>query len=90
MNDIENKFYVYAYLDPRKPGEYIYGNYSFDYEPFYIGKGCGSRMSRHLWETEKNNSNNYKTNIIHKIKKLNLLPIIIIYKDNLTNEESII
>ena len=33
--------YVYAYLDPRKPGKYSYKglNVSFLYEPFYIGKG---------------------------------------------------
>jgi len=33
-----NKYYVYVYLDSRKPGKYKYGEYEFDYEPFYVGK----------------------------------------------------
>ena len=38
-------FYVYAYLDPRKPGVFQYKDFRFDYEPFYIGKGC-QRISK--------------------------------------------
>ena len=34
------KFYVYAYLDPTKPGKYVYDNIEFEFEPFYVGKGC--------------------------------------------------
>ena len=41
MND--NKFYVYVYLDPRKPGSFKFGEYEFDYEPFYVGKGKKNR-----------------------------------------------
>jgi len=34
-------FYVYIYLDPRKPGRYVYGDYCFLYEPFYVWKNIG-------------------------------------------------
>jgi hypothetical protein len=35
------KYYVYAFLDKSKPGNFNYGDLKFDYEPFYIGKGTG-------------------------------------------------
>jgi len=42
------KFYVYIYLDPQKPGNFSYGPYHFDFEPFYVGKGFGDRYLKHL------------------------------------------
>jgi len=48
MESDKNRFYVYVYLDPRKPGNYTYGDYHFDYEPFYVGKGCDDRLNDHL------------------------------------------
>ena len=41
-----NDFYVYVWLDPRKPGEYKYGKYMFDHEPIYVGKGYKNRGLR--------------------------------------------
>ena len=42
-------FFVYCFVDVRKPGKFKYFEYEFDYEPFYIGKGSGSRPIRHFY-----------------------------------------
>lgn len=76
-------YYVYVYLDPRKPGKYKYGKYEFNYEPFYIGKGKINRYKSYK------NRNNYFINIINKLKKLKLKPIIIKLYENLNENESI-
>ena len=51
----DRRFYVYVYTDPRKDnGPYKYGEYEFEYEPFYVGKGIGNRKNNHLNEATKN------------------------------------
>jgi len=71
----ENQFYVYVLLDPRKPGEYKYGEYEFDHEPFYVGKGKGNRLNEHVWEAEKYLHEEKTTILIecknpHKVNKI--------------------
>ena len=78
------KYYIYIYLDPRKSGNYKYGEYEFDYEPFYIGKGKGRRYK------EINGRNKYFKNKISKIKKYGLKPLVIKFKENLDEENSFI
>lgn len=73
-------FYVYVYLDPRKPGKFQYLEYSFEYEPFYIGKGHKNRMYFHRHLLGKNN---LKNGILSKLKALNLEPIILKVKENI-------
>lgn len=67
---MDNSFYVYVLLDPRKPGKYIYREYSFEYEPFYIGKGHGGRVNYHLTNYDlENGVNPHRRNKIKKILK---------------------
>lgn len=47
------KYYTYVLLDPFSPGHWEYENYTFGYEPFYIGKGTGDRCDRHVKESCK-------------------------------------
>jgi hypothetical protein len=74
---MEAKYYVYVYLDPRKKGKFIYDDYKFEYEPFYVGKGCQERCLDHVHpgklQTEKNT---YKSRKIKKIISEGLNPII--------------
>jgi len=70
----ENRFYVYALLDPRKPGKYEYGDICFLYEPFYIGKGTGRRIKSHYYSINLV-PNTPKTQKIKKLFSLNLKPI---------------
>jgi len=87
MND---NFYIYVYLDPRKPGKYVYENYVFDYEPFYIGMGKNNRWRQHLSEARYHrDSNKHKCRIIRKIETiLNTEPIIVKLKENINIKEA--
>lgn len=69
MKSDQQIFYVYVYLDPRKPGDHNYGEYHFDYEPFYVGKGKNKRLYKHLQPAKlKNGENKSFTNKIMKIQ----------------------
>jgi hypothetical protein len=77
---IDNNFYTYLYLDQRKlKGNYRYGEFVFDYEPFYVGKGRNKRLKQSLKEAyEYKDKNPFKCRIIRLIKKeLNQKPVII-------------
>ena len=78
----ENKFYVYAYLDPRKFCRLSYNDFSLLYEPFYIGKGNGNRDISHLSKYKLNKISNL-SNRINEIKLNGFEPIIIRLYDNL-------
>ena len=79
------KYYVYAYLDPRKPGKFKYGNTYFDFEPFYIGKGQSRRKYFHLWSAKQGEmlGNPHKYRKILNIIGENLEPIIVEVKSNM-------
>lgn len=97
MNDIESKstFSVYAILDPRKPGIFHYNEceHTFDYEPFYIGRGggkCYKRKYRHLSEKMygREGNNLIKINKIKSIRNDGYEPIFIVIHSELSLEES--
>jgi len=77
-----NNFYVYAWLDPRKPGKYVYDNYSFNYEPYYIGKGKKYRKGA------LTNRNKFTINKLNKIQRKGFENRIYMIKDNLTEENA--
>lgn len=79
----ENIFYNYIYLDPRKPGNYNYQVFHFDYEPFYVGKGQGGRCYNHLNETKNRTCNLKKFYKVQKILKQGLEPIVLKIYENL-------
>lgn len=84
------KYYVYVYLDPRKAGTFEYGGeFKFDYEPFYVGKGQGKRKDSHIRNCNlKQERNLHKLNKINKIMRLGFKPIIIVVKDNMLEEDA--
>ena len=79
-------FYVYVYLDPRKPGLFKYNDLKFDFEPFYVGKGTKNRAYSGIRDKNKC----LKVTKIRSILKSDNFPIIIKLYENITNEESFI
>ena len=85
-----NIFYTYIYLDPRKKGPFTYGEFEFEYEPFYVGKGHNNRYLSHLIEANNIKNKSWKHNKIRKIKKeLKCDPIIKIIHNNLYEKEAL-
>jgi len=80
-----DKYYVYIYLNPLKSGNYNYGKYHFDFEPFYVGQG--NRLYQHL-TTHNLKYTTIKVNIIKKILKENQKPIIIKLHENMLESDS--
>ncbi len=76
-------YYTYIYMNPLKPGKFIYENLEFDYEPFYVGRGFGDRSLKHIWiaKNHPTKGNRHKSNIINKIIRSGSEPIIYYIKD---------
>lgn len=79
-----NSYYVYAFLDPRKPKYYCYESICFLFEPFYIGKGRGRRLQN----TTRACRGTYVSNKIEKIKRLKLEPIVLKINDSLNEQDA--
>jgi len=86
---MENKFYVYALLDPRESGNFNYDNLdlSFRYKPFYIGKGgTPYQLFSHLKQVKNGKIDKHNPRKSYTIRNMlveNVEPIIIKIKDNL-------
>ena len=80
-------YYVYIYLDPRKPGNFKFENYFFTHEPIYIGKGTRNRMRHHLVQRLKKKTLFY--NKLNKIISEGNEPIFYKLFDNLSEEEAL-
>lgn len=88
----QDPYYVYVLCDPRKPGEFKYGKWKFTHEPFYAGKGKGSRALRHFQDYIRNsasqNYNTRKTKRIAAIHRATGLEPIVKYCRGLTEERA--
>ena len=67
---MKNIFYVYVYLDSRFPGDYKYGDLTFNYKPFYVGKGKDNRYLDHLKVVENNRKLPYNAKRYEIIKDI--------------------
>jgi len=76
--------YVYVYLNPLKLGNYKYGKFNFNYEPFYIGLGKNKRIDSHIKKAVYNKEKSFKDNVILKILKENQEPLRYKLYENLT------
>lgn len=83
---MNNNFYTYVYLDPRKIGNFIYNDLKFGYEPFYVGKGKGNRCFSGINDKHKGLKKAKIASIINE----GLYPIVIKLYNNITEEESFV
>lgn len=77
------RFYIYVFLDSKKPGEWIYEDLKFDFEPFYIGKGTSDRIIN-----SKYDKGTFKSNKIKSIEEKGAKIISKKIFENLSLEES--
>ena len=80
-------YYIYIYLDPRKIGNFVFEDITFDYEPIYVGKGIKDRVKRHLYLCKK--SKTYFHNKLKLILNEGFEPIYKIIKTSLTEEQAL-
>lgn len=66
----KNKYYIYAIFDPTKTSNL----HSCGFEPFYVGKGCGTRADSHLKEENLIGGNSHKNNVIKKLRTAGIIP----------------
>ncbi len=85
------KFYVYAYLNPLQRGTYSAGSVTFNYRPFYVGKGTGDRLEDHLREANGliPITNKQKVDMVRSLIERDDHPLIVKVRENLTHPEAL-
>lgn len=85
---------VYILFDPTKQGHFRYGEYEFNLEPFYVGKGSEKRPYKHTkavknnWSSPAYNRNKEKKEKILKILEIDLCPKIELIRKGMGAEEA--
>ena len=91
INKFKTNFYVYIFLDPRKPGKFYYGGHYFEFQPYYVGKGKDNRHKCHIKDSQLNSKiNPYKQNKMRAIMKLGYDPLdyLIVLWDDLEEKQA--
>ena len=87
---VDNSYYVYFLLDTRNKKKFVYKDFSFDYQPFYVGKGKDYRYADHFQHATLIKENNRKsTKVKSIINKTGENPKVEFLYKNLTNEEAL-
>jgi hypothetical protein len=92
---IMREHYLYIYLDPRKEGNFKYGEFEFPFEPFYVGVSKNEgRSINHLAYARKYMKDGIVPRSKQKIFKITsilkngLEPVITMVRDNLTESDA--
>lgn len=89
------KNYIYVFTDTTKPGNFVYNEYVFEYEPFYVGVSSEDTIHkreqvhiRYARLKKDVTKNKYKMNIINKIIDLGLSPVVYRVHENMEKEKA--
>lgn len=85
---MENRYYVYVYLDQRKAGQWVYRDKILNHEPFYVGKGTHKRDIVHLCPYMMNRKTRKSSKIKSIIHEIGELPIHLRIYENISQQEA--
>lgn len=83
-------YYVYVLLNTLNPGKFSFGEFCFDYEPFYVGMGNKRRAKLHFTKTELDRKHNVEKNdlILKIINETGDYPLIEYMHERISQEEA--
>lgn len=94
---MKEEYYVYAYLDRERKATYQYGDFTFSYEPFYIGKGIRNRKDWYKYvkkgidpSSPYVESHSLKINKLHKMISSGNEPIVLVICENMSENDAFI